>query len=173
MLDINLSLIIGQVLTFLIGLLILWRVAYRPVAAIFRQRADKISGDLSAAEKARADMEKGKAEYEAQMARLADSAQQMMNKAVRESQAAREEILQTARGQGKEMLDRAIAQIEVEKEKAIREMRQQVLDISMLVAEKTIGETVGQDLQGRIVDRIFAQLETAQGAPEGGRRPTV
>lgn len=173
MLDINIYLIIGQALTFIIGLLILWRVAYRPITAVFRQRADKISGDLAAAEKARAEMEKGKLEYAAQMARLAENAQQMMNKAVKESQAARDEILQAARGQSKEMLDRAIAQIEIEKEKAIREMRQQVLDISMLVAEKTIGEAVGEDLQGRIVDRVFAQLESAQDAPQVGRRTTV
>ena len=42
MLDINVYMIIGQVLTFLAGLAILWRIAYRPVVRIFKQRATRL-----------------------------------------------------------------------------------------------------------------------------------
>ena len=79
MLDINVYMIIGQVLTFLAGLAILWRIAYRPVVRIFKQRADKIGADLEAAEKARRDMEKIKADYDAQ-----DSAYQKLRQQLNE-----------------------------------------------------------------------------------------
>lgn len=159
MLDINIYLIIGQIITFLIGLAVLWRVAYKPIAGIFKQRADKIKGDLDAAEKARQDMERIKSDYEAQMARLADETQKMMNKAVKDAQAIREEIVNGAKDQSQAILARAVEQIELEKQKAVKELRQQVLELSLFVAEKTIGEIINEDLQRRLVDQLFAQVE--------------
>ncbi|MDO9541911.1 MAG: F0F1 ATP synthase subunit B [Kiritimatiellia bacterium] len=159
MLDINIYLIAGQIFTFLIGLAVLWRVAYKPIAGIFKQRADKIGRDLYAAEKARQDVERIKSDYEAQMARLADETQKMMNKAVKDAQLVRDEIVKSARDQGKEMVARAVEQIEFEKQKALKEVRQQVLEVSLLVAEKAIGETMNNDLQRRLVDQVFAQIE--------------
>ena len=159
MLDINIYLIIGQVITFLIGLAILWRIAYKPIAGIFKQRADKISGDLEAAEKARKDMERLKSDYEAQMARLADETQKMMNQAVKDAQSVRDEIVNGAKDQSQAVLARAVEQIEIEKQKAVKELRQQVLEISLLVTEKTIGQTINEDLQRRLVDQLFSQLE--------------
>lgn len=159
MLDINIYLIAGQIITFLIGLAVLWRVAYKPIAGIFKQRADKISGDLAAAEKARQDVERIKSDYEAQMARLADETQKMMNQAVKEAQSVRDEIVNGAKDQGQAIMARAAEQIEFEKEKAVRELRRQVLEISLLVAEKTIGATINEDLHHRLVDQLFSQVE--------------
>jgi len=159
MLDINLYLIVGQVITFLIGLAVLWRIAYKPITGIFKQRADKISGDLDAAEKARRDVERIKSDYEAQMARLAEQAQKMMNQTVREAQSVRDEIVNGAKDQSQAILARATEQIEFEKQKAVRELRRQVLEISLLVAEKAIGETINEDLQRRLVDQLFSQVE--------------
>jgi len=159
MLDINLYLIIGQVITFLIGLAVLWRIAYKPISGIFKQRADKISADLDAAEKARRDMERLKADYGEQMARLADETQKVMNKAVKDAQSARDEIMNSAKDQSQAIIARAAEQIEVEKQKAVKELRRQVLEISLLVAEKTIGETINDDLQRRLVDQLFSQVE--------------
>ena len=159
MLDINIYLIAGQIITFLIGLAILWRVAYKPIAGIFKQRADKISGDLDAAEKARQDVERIKSDYEAQMARLADETQKMMNKAVKDAQSVRDEIVNGARDQSQAILARAVEQIEFEKQKAVKELRRQVLEISLLVAEKAIGETIDAGLQERLVNQVFEQIE--------------
>jgi len=159
MLDINISLIIGQIITFLVGMAILWRIAFKPLSGIFKQRADKIGGDLAAAEKARTDVERLKSDYETQMAHLAEETQKTMNRAVKDAQAVRDEIVTAAKAQGREMLDQAVLQIEVEKEKAVKELRRQVLDISMLVAEKALGEAVNGELQRRLVDRVFDQME--------------
>ena len=147
------------VITFLVGLAVLWRIAYKPITRIFKQRADKINGDLDASEKARRDMERLKSDYEAQMARLADETQKMMNKTVKEAQSVRDEIVNGARDQSQAILVRATEQIEFEKQKAVKELRRQVLEISLLVAEKTIGETINEDLQRRLVDQLFSQVE--------------
>jgi F-type H+-transporting ATPase subunit b len=162
MLDINISLIIGQVVTFLVGMAILWRIAFKPLAGIFKQRADKIGGDLAAAEKARGEVERLKSDYETQLAHMAEETQKTMNRAVKDAQAVRDEIVTAAKTQGKELLDQALQQIEMEKEKAVKELRRQVLDVSLIVAEKALGEAVNGELQRRLVDRVFEQMEAGK-----------
>lgn len=159
MLDIKPYLIVGQILTFLVGMIILWIIAYKPISRIFKQRADKIGADLTATEQARNDVERLKTEYEAQMASLADQTQKTMNQAVKAAQAARDEIVAAARAQGKEIVGKAVEQIGFEKEKAIKELRHQVLDLSMRIAEKTIGEAIDSAKQRRLVEETFAQIK--------------
>jgi len=100
-----------------------------------------------------------KLDYEAQMNRLAAEAQKMMNQAVKDAQSVRDEIVNGAKDQGQAILARATEQIGFEKEKAIRELRRQVLEVSLLVAEKAIGETINPELQERLVNQVFSQIE--------------
>jgi F-type H+-transporting ATPase subunit b len=93
------------------------------------------------------------------MARLAEQAQKMMSQTVKEAQSVRDEIVSGAKSQSDAILARAFEQIEFEKQKAVKELRRQVLEISLLVAEKTIGESVNEDVQRRLVDQLFSQLE--------------
>ena len=56
-----------------------------------------------------------------------------------------------------------IAQLQ-EKAKAIKELRQEVLDISMRVTEKVVGQIADPALQRRVVDKVFVELEAKKQA---------
>ena len=155
----ELNLIIAQVLTFLAGLFLLWKIAYKPVSAIIKERADKIARDLESAEHARREMEKVKADFDDQMAHLQQQTQSMIQEATREGQAARESILSEARAQSEEIVKRAEERIEIEKRKAIKELRQEVAQLALTVAEKVIGASVNRETQQRLVNQTLAELE--------------
>jgi len=159
MLTIDLPLIIAQIITFLIGLFLLWLIAYKPLTAMFQARIDKIRGDLKAADDARREMEAKKKSYDEQMAKLTDQTQELLRQAAREGVALREEIVRTAREQSETLIKRAAEVIEHEKEKALKELRLEVLDLSLNVTEKVIGRLVDPQIQRRVVDRVFAELE--------------
>lgn len=159
MLSINLPLIAAQLITFLIGLFLLWLIAYKPLMAMFQARIDKIHGDLKAADDARLDMEAKKKAYDEQMAKLGVQAQELLHQAAREGASMREEIIVTAREQGEALIKRAEEIIAQEQAKAIKELRQEVLDISMKVTEKVVGQMADPTLQRRVVDKMFVELE--------------
>lgn len=159
MLDINLKLIIAQVITFLVGLFLLWLVAYKPIMGIFRKRADKIKQDLDAAEAARVKMETAKTQYDKEMAALTEKAQQIVQQAVRNGQQAREAIMRDTRTQSQDILRQAEDRITIEKEKALKELRQEVVTLSMQVAEKVIQEAMSPELNQRLVNQALDQLE--------------
>ena len=164
MLTIDLQLIVAQLITFLIGLFLLWLIAYKPLTAMFQARIDKIRGDLKAADDARQDMESKKKAYDEQMAKLGDQTQELLRQATREGMALREEIIVTAREQGETLIKRAEEIINQEKAKAIKELRQEVLDISMQVTEKVVGQMADPALQRRAVDKMFVELEAQKRA---------
>jgi len=159
MLNIDLPLIAAQLVTFLIGLGLLWLIAYKPLTAMFQARMDKIRGDLKAAEDARQDMESRKKAYDAQMAELRAQTQDLLRQSAREGASMREEIVATARKQGEALIERAEAVIAQEKARAIKELRQEVLDLSMRVTEKVVGQMADPALQRRVVDKVFLELE--------------
>ena len=159
MLDINLPLIIAQVITFLVGLFLLWLVAYKPIMSVFRKRADKIKEDLDAAESARVNMEASKARYDSELAVLTEKGRQIVQQAVRDGQQARDVILRDTRVQSQNILHQAEERIAIEKQKAIKELRQEVITLSIQIAEKVIQEAINPDLSRRLVNQTLDQLE--------------
>ncbi|MBU4367174.1 MAG: F0F1 ATP synthase subunit B [Kiritimatiellae bacterium] len=159
MLTIDLPIIVAQLITFLIGLFLLWLIAYKPLTAMFQARIDKIRGDLKAASDARRDMESKKEAYAEQMAKLGDQTQELLRQATQDGIRARKEIIRTAREQGEALIKRAEEVITQAKAKAIKELRQEVLDISMRVTEKVVGQMADPALQRRMVDKVFVELE--------------
>jgi F-type H+-transporting ATPase subunit b len=159
MLDINIPLIIAQLITFLAGLFLLWLVAYKPIMGVFRQRADKIKQDLDAAETARLKMEAERDRYTAELAKLTEQGRQIVQQAAREGQQARDSILQEARTQSQELLRQAEERIAIEKAKAFKELRQEVVNLSVGIAEKTIREALTPELNQRLVANALDQME--------------
>lgn len=159
MLDINLHLIIAQVITFLVGLFLLWLVAYKPILGVFRQRAAKIKEDLDAAESARVKMEESKARYDNELAALADQGRQIVQQAARDGQQAREDILRDARAQSQDILRQAEERIAIEKEKAVKALRQEVITLSLQIAEKLIQEAMNSETNQRLANQTLDQLE--------------
>ncbi len=160
MLDINLPLIVAQVITFLVGLFLLWLIAYKPIMGIFSRRADQIKQDLDAAEAARLKMEAAKGQYDRELAALAEKGREIVQQAARAGQEAREAIVQEARGQGQELLRQAAERIALEKAKALKELRQEVVALSIQVAEKVLREAVTPAVDQRLINQTLDQLET-------------
>lgn len=159
MLTIDLYLLIAQLITFLVGLFLLWLIAYKPLTAVFQARIDKIRDNLKAAEDARRDMEAKKKAYDEQMAKLTDQTQDLLRQATRDGIHMREEIIRAAREQSEALIKRAEEVIAHEKDKAIKELRLEVLDLSMQVTEKVVGQLSDHELQKRVVEKVFAELE--------------
>ncbi len=159
MLDINLQLIIAQIITFLIGAWLLWKIAFKKLVAIFQERADKINNDLNQAEQARVEAEKIKTELQNQLAAISEKSQEAIRKATIEAQKVRDEIIQEARAQSQDLFKRAESQIAIEKAKAIKELRQEVARLSLEISEKIIAKSVDEATHRQLVEQVFAELE--------------
>jgi F-type H+-transporting ATPase subunit b len=101
---INIPQLVTQVLGFLAVLWIMKAFAWKPLLKVLEDRRQKIADDFSAAEKARADMEALKADFETRIREIESTARQRIADAAREGEKLSSQIVESGRVQAREQL---------------------------------------------------------------------
>lgn len=158
MIDINGTLLF-QFLNFFILVAILAKFAYKPILKVLEDRRNKIASDLDHAQAARNAAEKMKADYQKQIKKAHAEAQGIIDKAVK--QADKEAQVQLASVRAQITREKEVAQAEIinERETAIREMRNEVVTLSMAVAEKLLKNNINTDRNAKLVKDCIAKLD--------------
>lgn len=164
-LAINLFWIIVSALNFLVFLALLWAFAFRRIAAMLDERRARIEQGLRDAEQARRDREQAAAERLAAIQEARKEATEIINRAQRAAQEAREADIAAARAELEQLRAAAQAEIEAEKQRAIAELRAEVADLAIAAAAKVVGETMSEARHRRIVEEFLAT--TGSGEPDG------
>ncbi len=134
----NFGLIFWQLVTFLIVLFLLTKFAWKPIMNALREREASIENALSAAEKAKLEMQGLKAENE----KLLAEARMERDKILKEASEAGNTLVENARNKANEEGSRMIAQareaIENEKLAAITEVKNMAAALSVDIAERIL-----------------------------------
>jgi len=121
--------------------------------------AEILQSGLQAAEAARQEAERLKVDKEQIIAQARDEGRGLVQKAVKEAQSARERILTEAQQEKEELLDRGRAIIEVERNQAVAELREQVSDLALRAAEKAIRQATDDAAHRQAIDAFITSLE--------------
>lgn len=156
--DVNPWILVSQVINFFVLLWLMNRFLYGPINEVLEARRKKISDtlDSAAAENQKAGELKG--DYEKKLAQVEHEASQIKQKAITEAQSARDEILAGARSKSTELVEKAHMEIMLEKKKAWADLREEVVRLSLLVAERVIEKSLDpkshQDLINKAIDGL-------------------
>ncbi|SFE96936.1 F0F1 ATP synthase subunit B [Thermoflexibacter ruber] len=132
------GLIFWTALTFVVVLVILRRFAWKPILGALDEREKTIADSLAAAEKAKEEM----AALNAQNQKLLQEAIAEREKILREAKAVADRFVNEAKEKAIEESNRIIASaqeaIRNEKQAAMTEVRNQVANLSLTIAEKLL-----------------------------------
>ena len=132
------GLIFWQLVTFLIVLFLLTKFAWKPIMKALHEREASIENALSAAEKAKLEMQGLKAENE----KLLAEARLERDRILKEASDAGNALVETARNKANEEGSRMIAQareaIENEKRAALAEVKNTAAALSVEIAERIL-----------------------------------
>mgnify|MGYP000482603602 FL=1 len=149
------GLFIWTILTFLILFYVLAKFAWKPLLTALESRENIIKSALEDAEKAKTELERLNAESEEIMAKARSEAQTIRVEAKSAAEKIKADVMVQAGEDAKKIRDDAQKQIDVEKDKAIHEIRQEVVSLTMMVAEKVIRKNLSkEDNQSLIEDSI-------------------
>ncbi len=149
------GLFIWTILTFLILFFVLAKFAWKPLLAALESRENTIKSSLEDAEKAKTELERLNAESEEIIAKARSEAQTIRVEAKSAAEKIKADVMVQAGEDAKKIRDEAEKQIQVEKDKAINEIRQEVVNLTMTVAEKVIKKNLSkEDNQSLIEDSI-------------------
>ena len=159
----DLGLMIWTVVTFLIMVLILKKVAWGPLLKALEEREEKIKAEVAAAEKNRLEMERLKSEFELQLSGIESRARAHLAEAEQKGSAKRDSILKEAEAQARKLQEKARTELEAEKERLVRELRSRVGDLSVEIAEKLMRETIDKKVQDHLLKDFLKGLDAPSG----------
>lgn len=161
MLEFNAT-ILAQIFDFIILLIFLRLVVYKPLCKLLANRSDHVANSIAAAEQERQEAEQLKAGYEAEMRRAREQAQEIIQKATKAGEGQALEIVENAKNEADRRKESALAEIEREKQKAITELREQVASLSVLVAGKIINKSMTEGIQRNMIKDFIKEAGELQ-----------
>jgi F-type H+-transporting ATPase subunit b len=160
LLDVNPGLVIWTTFTFLVVLFILWMFAWKPIVSALDARATKIHADIDRADNLRSDAERKLAEYEEKLNSLRSEGQDILAEAKKDAERLKEEILASARKEAEAVKERGIRDLHLAKDKALEDLHQQVVTLSIAVASKIIGKALSPEDHKRLIQDTISSIRS-------------
>ena len=136
--------IITQLINLLLLCLLLKHFLFKPVQNILNARQAEIDKDYDDAEKAQAEAEALRDEYEKRIADAKAEAADILKTATRKAQLNGEAIVREAQDQAIRVKEKADAQIEQEKKKAMNELKDEISGIAVDIAAKVVEREISE-----------------------------
>ncbi|NRA93822.1 MAG: F0F1 ATP synthase subunit B [Psychroserpens sp.] len=154
----SLDLFVKQTVLFLILIFVMVKFAWKPILNALNDREEGIKDALDSAEKAKREMENLQAdnqkllkEARAERETLLKEARDIKNKMI-------EDAKEEAKAEAGKLIAQAQASIETEKKAAIAELKSQVANLSIDIAEKVVREELSnKDKQIKLVESMLGE----------------
>lgn len=160
LISIDRSLIV-QFINFFILLFILQRLLYKPFLAKMQERTAAIKASLDQAQAARAEAVRQQEENESKLRAAYAEAASIREQALKEAAEESRRHIESAQTQARKLVDDTKAQLDGEIRRARDELRREVSDLAVAVAEKLVHRTLREDDHRRIVTEAIAGMKTS------------
>jgi len=138
--------------------LFLKKLLFKPIKNMIDSRQKEIDDMYLDAENSRSSAASLKAEYEEKIERANEESEEILKKAVRKAQLREEEILADANEKAQRTLERATEQVELEKKRAINEVKNEVSDMAISIAAAVIERDVKEDEHKVLIDEFINRM---------------
>ena len=161
-----LSIDIGTILFSWINLMILFfalkRFLFKPVQKILTERQAAVDQALNDADEARARAEAAETEYTEKLTQAKEESAEILRNATRKAQQRSEEIVANARNEAAGIMQHNRDELEREKRRAESQLRSDVSELAVLVAEKVVGREINQTDHARLIDEFIESVGDVQ-----------
>ena len=112
----------------------------------------------SEADTARSSAKAMESEYKEKLSVAAETGERIVKEATARGQSREEEILRQANAEASAILDKAAADIAMEKKKAINDAKDEISGMAIAIAEKVVGRELNAADQGKLIDDFINGL---------------
>ncbi|MEC7918487.1 MAG: F0F1 ATP synthase subunit B [Candidatus Neomarinimicrobiota bacterium] len=153
------GLYIWSLVIFLLVLLILKKYAWTPLLDFLDQREKEIADSLAMAESAKADLEKVKEESKEILNQAKNQGKSIVSDSKQKAEDAGNKILNDAKAKSDEFLVEAKSKIDLEKKRAIKEIKEEVVDLSLDLASQVLQRNVKDDDNNQFVQSSLKAMK--------------
>lgn len=153
------GLYIWTIVTFLVLLTLLAKFAWRPLLQALEERQALIRKSLDDAQQAKQELERVQHEAAQVVARARVDADAIVSQSRSDADRLRQELRDSARAEAATILRNAEKQIELQTLQAVRQIRSEAADLSVMIAEKLIGRHLSKDDNERLIQQAIEQFD--------------
>ena len=153
-----------MVLIFAIVLVILWKVGFPMITSSVEKRSAHIDESLRLAREAEERMNSLAEEQK----KLIEKTQQEQSRMLKDAAVSKEAIIAQARDEARQqadlMIEKAKVEIAAEKESAIRDVRREVAELSVQIAEKILRDRLAPEQKhAEYLDKLISEIKEETG----------
>jgi len=158
-LTVEFGLMFWTIVVFLLLLLILKKFAYPALLGAVEARERALQEQLDAAERNRAESEALLAEHKKLLAEARTQAHALLVEARTIAEKERALAMEKTLQEQQQLLERARRDIVAERDRAIAELRQEAVELSLAAASKLIGERLTSETDRKLVQQYLSSLD--------------
>lgn len=148
----------AMVISFLLLVWLISKFAWNPLIKMMENRRNFIETSLANAEKERQQAELIRQQYKAEMLKARQEAQDVIGRATKVAEDRAAEIQAQAMQEAEKLKTDALAEITRERDKAVAEVKAQVADLSVAVAEKIIRRELDVKGQKQLIEEFVQEV---------------
>ena len=152
---------VAQICNLFIQMYLIKRFLFKPVNDMLEKRRALADAQIREAEQAKADADAIKTEYEQNMKKAKEKANEILITAQKTAALQSEEMLKEATAQAAALKSKAESDIAQEKRKAVNEIKDEIGGMAVEIAGKVIEREISEEDHAKLIDEFIANVGEA------------
>jgi F-type H+-transporting ATPase subunit b len=131
---------------------------FKPVSKFMQERKDKIASELKNAKDKNTEAEDLIATYQQKIEDAKGEAQQIIRDAIRKGDDQRNKIVLEAEQESKAIMERTQVEAQREREKALDELKGEMIEISLAAASRVIHKSLNKEDHERLIQQYIDEM---------------
>jgi len=158
-LGISLVGLIAYAINFVVLVVLLRLLLYKPVKDLLDKRKLRIAEGLQAAERTSKEASEQREKFESELEEARGKAQLEAAKLAEQAEQVRNDVLQSAEKEAALIKDRIMKEIAQERQQAEAALEQQTVELALAISKKVVGEALDQDSQRLLVAKFLNEMK--------------
>lgn len=145
-------------LSMLLLFTLLSYLLFNPVRDMLEKRKQRIVDDKETAKREKEEACRYKEEYEKKLQEVDKEVQEILSEARKKAMKNEAKIVAEAKEEAARIIARANAEIELEKKRALDDMKQEMVTIASMMAQKIVSASIDTDVQESLIDETLKEM---------------
>lgn len=150
--------LIAQAINFLIVAFVIWKFAFKNILSTIKEREKQIADSLRNADKIKLELEETEKQQQETLQEASLEAKKTISIAQEQAKAFIEEQKEDARRQAEEIISKAKLAMEQERERVLREARDEIASLVVLTTSKVLSKDLSEEEKQRFSARATEEL---------------
>ena len=131
---------------------------FNPARKMLKDRQERISNDIDSAKEDKESATALKAEYEAKLKEVDKEAEGILAEARQKAMKNQAKMIDEAKEEASRIVKRAQEEAELEKKHAMDDMKQEMITVAAMMAQKVVAASIDTNIQSTLVDETLKEM---------------